>query len=344
VVVPGVIGHIIVNMIYDIIPTLGPACQQESMWHEMMDAGATVFRLNTSHLSFLQLEQWMEKLAPVVSQRQPAFPIVLDLQGSKWRLGEFTPLTLERRQKVHLRLEARSSALDILPVPHADFFRSVRREGVELVLNDGKQRLRVLEHSSSHITAEVMDGGEILPHKGITLADGEGRVEELSDKDRQIVNATREIPGIRYAISYLRDLEEMHKYRRMMGPSAYLIAKLERTTSMQDAPQIACIANEMWICRGDLGAEMGLPGMARAVYGLRRRMMDLCVPVMMAGQVLDHMQTQPIPTRSEVCYLHDCLMEGFKGFVLSDETAIGKYPLEACRAAALFRENEAFSE
>jgi pyruvate kinase len=96
-------------------------------------------------------------------------------------------------------------------------------------------------------------------------------------------------------------------------------------------------SNELWVCRGDLGAELGLRDMAAAVQRFTQTVGDLPAPVLMAGQTLEHMTRQPTPTRSEVCYLYDTLLAGYRGVVLSDETAIGHYPVESCRAAALFR-------
>ncbi len=89
--------------------------------------------------------------------------------------------------------------------------------------------------------------------------------------------------------------------------------------------------------RGTLGAELGLKGMATAVSHFSDRVRRLTVPVLLAGQVLEHMTEHPTPTRAEVCGLHEALRRGYQGFVLSDETAIGQDPVESCRVAALFR-------
>ena len=92
------------------------------------------------------------------------------------------------------------------------------------------------------------------------------------------------------------------------------------------------------MCRGDLGAELGLAGMAKAAHAFQDRVRDLALPALLAGQVLEHMTLHPAPTRSEVCALYDALDAGYRGVVLSDETAIGQYPIESCRQAALFRD------
>ena len=129
----------------------------------------------------------------------------------------------------------------------------------------------------------------------------------------------------------------MARYRAQFGQSAYLIAKLERRPAVDQGTQLAKSADELWLCRGDLGAELGAKAMAEAVHRFSARVGRLSTPAFLAGQVLEHMAEHPTPTRSEVCYLHDALTKGYRGVVLSDETAVGRYPVESCRIAALWR-------
>ena len=187
------------------------------------------------------------------------------------------------------------------------------------------------------LRARVIAGGEISARKGITFAASNYRQEELSDKDRAILDQTRHLPFVRYAISYIRDALEMRKYRAHFGDAAYLIAKVERQPAVDEARHIAAVADELWLCRGDLGAELGLRSMAEAAQRFSNSIGDLPIPVLLAGQVLEHMIEHPAPTRSEVCTLYEALLKGYRGFVLSDEAAIGRYPIESCRTAALFR-------
>ncbi len=129
----------------------------------------------------------------------------------------------------------------------------------------------------------------------------------------------------------------MAGYRAQIGRPVRVIAKLERPSAMDDAERIAGVADALWLCRGDLGAELGAKAMAEAVYRLSAGVQAMPVPVLLAGQVFEHMTEHPTPTRSEVCAVYDALMKGYQGVVLSDETAIGRDPVESCRAAALFR-------
>ena len=158
------------------------------------------------------------------------------------------------------------------------------------------------------LRARVLTGGTISARKGITFAASNYRQEELNDKDRAILAQTRHLPFVHYAISYIRDALEMHKYRAHFGAAAHVIAKLERQPALDDARQIAALADELWLCRGDLGAELGLRSMAEAVLRFSDSIGDLPVPVLLAGQVLEHMTEHPAPTRSEVCTLYEALL------------------------------------
>jgi pyruvate kinase len=321
---------------YEIIPTLGPATQGDGTLSALRAAGATALRLNTSHLSLDELQRWLERLPRVLGSPLPV-PLVLDLQGSKWRLGDFAPFALDEGQRVELVQSASATSPGRLPVPHGDFFRAAACSSGEIVLNDAKCVLTVERVEGARLSARVARGGEVSPHKGITLTGSTYRRESLSEKDREIVSRTRALADTRYALSYVRDAAEMASYRRALGESAHLAAKLERDTALHEAGAVARFADELWLCRGDLGAEMGMRAMARAVHRFTRGVARLPVPVLLAGQVLEHMTESSSPTRSEICYLHDALAAGFRGVVLSDETAIGRYPIEACRTAAMFR-------
>jgi pyruvate kinase len=322
------------GMEYEIIATLGPASTAESVWQALLSAGATAFRLNTSHLSLDQLTAWLERLDHHFGASSPA--LVLDLQGSKWRLGTFAAFELNAGQGIRLVHAASAGNAGILPVPHSDFFRAAAQSSGEIVLNDAKVCLVLEEAGDDWLAARVTRGGEISSHKGITFTASEYRAENLSEKDRSILEVTRGLAWVRYAISYVRDAAEMTRYRALIQPG-YLIAKLERGPAMTEAQLVAAAADEVWLCRGDLGAEVGLKEMAAAVARFSAQVSGLGVPAMLAGQVLEHMTTHPTPTRSEVCYLYDALSRGYQGCVLSDETAIGRYPVESCQTAAIFR-------
>jgi pyruvate kinase len=321
-------------MEYEIIATVGPASRTPEVLAGLVTAGATALRINTSHLSVDEVGEWLSDLSGIAGD---TIPIVLDLQGSKWRLGACASVTLSRGETVHLVHSRASSKKDELPVPHADFFKAAGSSDGRVVLNDAKVTLELARSEPDRVEAVVARGGEVTSFKGVTFARTPFRTESLGEKDSEVITRTRELPLVRYALSYVKDAVEMRSYRSLIGNEATLIAKLERPDAVTQAGEIARTADELWLCRGDLGAEMGLRDMARASHELSKKVPSLGVPVMLAGQVFEHMTDHESPTRSEVCSLHDALHAGYRGVVLSDETAIGRFPVEACRATALFR-------
>jgi len=324
-------------MDYSIVATLGPASSSEETWLAMAEAGATAFRLNTSHLSLDEIDAWMIRLAAFRLKFGIWLPVVLDLQGSKWRLGEFLPFELKEGKLVRIVPATKAQIPDALPVPHADFFRAVRFSAKEILLNDARSILRISSWDEDEVVARVLLGGWIEPRKGITLSGGDFRTEGLCEKDRAILQRIPSEEWIHFAISYIKDAMEMEVYRSLMGEERYLIAKLERKSAVEGAKSISQHADALWLCRGDLGAEQGLPAMAELAYGFEMNLGEFKKPVFVAGQVLEHLTHHTTPTRAEVVALYQAIKAGYAGLVLSDETAIGKNPVEACRAAAMFR-------
>ncbi len=324
-------------MQYEIVATLGPHSEDPKLWEFMRAAGVTAFRLNTSHLSLLQLGAWLDKFGPFLATGYPELPLILDLQGSKWRVGEFAPFELPVGASVTLIYGEKAETPGVLPVPHRDFFQAAAVSNGELVLNDARIRLAVESLEADRLQARVRVGGWISPRKGVTFTASDYRQEVLGDKDQQIMAQTSSLSFIRYAVSYVRDAKEMANYRAVFGPAAYLIAKLERRPALVDVQAIAESADALWLCRGDLGAELGIAEMAEAVADFSLRVREYGKPVLMAGQVLEHMVEHLNATRSEVCYLYEALQRGYAGVVLSDETAMGQYPLECCQTAAMFK-------
>ena len=306
----------------------------------MLATGVTAFRLNTSHLQINEILTWLEQLSSFIQENSPELPIILDMQGSKWRIGQIESRTLGKDEQLELVCAAASQSRSRLPVPHPDFFAAALQSSPQILLNDAKVILRREAAGTDWLRARVLQGGEISTRKGITYAQSGYRNESLTDKDREILASVRGNSQIRFALSYVRDSLEMLRYREHYGATASLIAKIERQTALDDAAEICNSADELWLCRGDLGAELGLRAMGQAVHRFNGQVASFSRPVLMAGQVLEHMSQDQQPTRSEVCHLVDCLQAGYQGFVLSDETAIGKYPVESCQIAGLFQKDD----
>ncbi len=321
-------------MNHQIIATLGPASAEPVLWQQMLAAGTSCFRLNTSHLSVVELDGWLERLAAFRAGGSANFGVTLDLQGSKWRVGQFPAFDLLAGQSIDLILASETGRADCLPVPHADFFGAAETSGGEIVLNDAKSRMVIEAVGADWLRARVVLGGRISAHKGVTFDRSDFRKETLNEKDRLIVGRTSGVEWVDYALSYVRDGQEMRAYRAALGSEARLVAKLERRPTLDDVEQVATQSAAVWLCRGDLGAELGLVGMAAAAHRFAAQVPHLPCPAFLAGQVLEHMTAHPTPTRAEICGIYDAIQAGYRGVVLSDETAIGVNPVQAVSACS----------
>lgn len=332
-------------MEYVIIATLGPASDEPRLWRELVASGATRFRLNSSHLTPGELAGWVERVQSAFGPGE-APQITVDLQGSKWRLGEIEARVLEAGARLNL-ISAESAAGgesshsgapggDSIVVPHEDFFSAVTSGNGVVRINDGKVELEIDRAEARRISCRVLRGGPVGPRKGISLPGSTFRREGLLERDRAMVEAVRGRPGLSFALSYVLDGREIEALKKDLEHGARVIAKLERPEALEAAGAIGSRCDELWLCRGDLGAEAGAARMAELVHGYAESLNSLRAPSILAGQVLEHMAYHPVATRSELCHLYDALRSGFSGFVLSDETAVGDYPVESCRTAATF--------
>jgi pyruvate kinase len=305
----------------ELVTTVGPASQEAV--GELVQAGADALRLNTSHLSRDELARAVQS----VRGKAPSTPIVLDLQGAKMRLGPLSPRDVREGDRVQFALEAQDRSC--VPVPHPELFAAVR-PGETISIDDAKLRFRVEQVAPATLDAVCLAGGTICPRKGINRLEHPVDLEDLCTADVQAINCTRGMLAVSYALSFVSDPAELDRVRKR-APSAPVIAKIERREALDRLDAIAERSDVVWICRGDLGAQLGTSALARAVRDVDPR--SLPCPALMAGQVLEHLTAHALPTRSEVCHLGDLLERGYSGIVLSDETAIGRDPENAARQA-----------
>ncbi len=307
---------------FQIVATLGPASLRQAA--ALAAAGATSFRFNASHMSPLELREALE----LVREQLPEAPLLVDLQGAKMRLGQFLEQRLRAGELVRFSPEAQPK--DGFSLPHPELFEAASK-GDRLTADDGKLSFRVVEARPDLIEALVLEDGPLKPRKGINLEDHPVRLRDLLDRDSDACELGTRIAGAAFAFSFMCDGSETQWLRRR-SPGAAVIGKVERREATERLAEIDAAVDAIWICRGDLGEQLGPAGLARFVNGLDPT--RLRKPVLMAGQVLEHLTAHATATRSEICHLYDLVARGYAGIVLSDETAIGEDPVRAVRTAA----------
>ena len=315
---------------FEIVATLGPA--SFALARELAAAGATALRLNASHLSAEDLA----RRAVQAHEGAPDLPLVVDLQGAKMRVGDIVERPLAVGARVRFAVAAASPA-DV-PLPHPELFAAAE-VGATLGCDDGRLSFAVRARGEEWLEAEALVAGVLRPRKGVNLLDHPVRLSGLTPGDAARLEAVRGLSGLQVAWSFMLDGREADWVHARV-PGTPVIAKVERREAVLALAEIAARADALWVCRGDLGEQLGPGDLGRFVGALAPA--DLRCPVLMAGQVLEHLTAHAEPTRSEVCHLYDLLARGYAGIVLSDETAIGAHPAHAVgQAAALvgtFRE------
>lgn len=307
-----------------LIVTLGPSCRGKM--RELQAAGADSFRLNASHLEACSLEQALVD----TRTEAPDVPIILDLQGAKMRLGDFSAREVAPGEVVTLSQEAVRARSAALPLPHPEPF-AVLELGEEVSLDDGRLIASVVHNDGSRLAIRFSVGGWLRPRKGFNRSNHPVELRDLTQRDRELARIALAGGCTSFAVSFVSDGRECG-WLRQLGSELNIIAKLERADALEQLSAVAESANALWLCRGDLGAQLGLDQLGRAVS--RIDPMAHAQPMWMAGQVLHHLTKHPKPTRSEICHVFDLCSRGYAGIVLSDETAVGRDPVNATRWAA----------
>ncbi len=310
---------------YQIIATLGPAVSNKV--NALISAGATGFRLNCSHLTLNQLSRWLIELEQAFHRCGDAMPVWLDLQGSKMRIGKLANIVILQRDEILTFKNCYSQVSHEIPLPHTSVFQKVK-PGDELLLDDGRVQLKVENINDGNFQARVMNFGELSSFKGFLLQNSVTELDQISARDQVFIEQTQQWKFIGYAVSYLQSAKELQLFQKNLNGRP-LVAKIERQKAFLQLRDIANLADITWLCRGDLGVN----GSIYSLFEYEKKFIDHMVfikkPSLIAGQVLENMVRSNYPSRSEIAHLGYLLENGFSGIVLSDETAIGRYPVEA---------------
>jgi pyruvate kinase len=206
------------------------------------------------------------------------------------------------------------------------FFEALKPEDI-ISLNDAKVKLEVIQVDKERAETKVLINGPLDSFKGINRAIHPIPFTQVFEKDEQAIATGLKYVFTQFACSFVLDGKEA-TYLRPLIANKHLIAKIERPEAMTHLATIGHYFDELWFCRGDMGSQVGLNQLGFLQETFIRQANLLKKPKLLAGQVFEHMTHFPEPTRSEVVHLYDVIKAGFEGVVLSDETAIGSYPLQ----------------
>jgi pyruvate kinase len=313
-----------------IVCTLGPATATAPRLAELIDAGMDVARLNFSHGTQAEHSVVYDMVRQIAAERGRAVGVLADLQGPKIRLGRFAegPVFWATGEQIVITTAPCAGDHDRVSTTYTGLATDVQA-GDRLLIDDGKVELRVLDVNGDDVGCEVLQGGPVSNHKGISLPGVAVSVPPLSDKDIEDLKFALELGVDMVAMSFVRAPEEVklaHTVMDEIGKRVPVMAKLEKPEAVSDLAAIIDAFDGLMVARGDLGVEMPL----EQVPLVQKRAISLCrqaaKPVIVATQMLDSMISDRRPTRAEVSDVANAVHDGADAVMLSAETSVGAHP------------------
>ena len=322
-----------------ILATIGPATMSQEKVSELMAAGANGFRLNFSHGSYEERTQQIEWIRTASREQDKPVAILQDLQGPKIRLGEIAGNHFDVKHGDEVILDSSVTKHDgsnILPVQYNLAERM--KVGEPLYMFDGKIKSEVTEIiSKTAIKVKILNDGFVMSKKGLNLPETDFGGDVITEKDMADIEfgASRDFDYV--AMSFVQSAEDIEKLRQIMlshGSTAQIIAKIETKKAIESDEKMEAIVKAtdgIMVARGDMAVEAG----NEVVPIVQKKLIALCRQygkiVIVATQMMGSMVDNPEPSRAEVSDVANAVMQGADAVMLSDETANGKYPIEAVR-------------
>ncbi len=312
-----------------IVATLGPATDGPGVLEKLLGFGLNVARINFSHGTSEEHLQRVAHFRATALTLKKTVAVLADLPGPKLRAILDKSLEFTVGQPITLASKSNASADIQLTVPEAVHKIKV---GQRVLFDDGRLQARVAQVSSDKVTLTVTVGGTLLPNKGINLPETELNIPAVTKRDRDAIAVAAQAGADWYALSFVRDPGAAHELRgvlRAFGVEAPILAKMERPEAVRRAEEIIQTFDGIMVARGDLGVELPLervPHVQKKLIYLARMAGK---PVITATDMLDSMRKNPRPTRAEASDVANAVYDGTDAVMLSGETAVGDYPVEA---------------
>ncbi len=314
-----------------IVATIGPSCCTAETIGRLIEAGMDGARLNMSHGTRDEHATRARHVREAEDAAERAVALIADLQGPKVRVGELPePRRLARGDEVIVAGEdvARDGDLPVSP----SVLGAALSPGKDVLIDDGHVRLTVKAVEMGRARCEVVVGGTVTSHKGVNLPGVPLPIPSLTRKDLDDLNFALEI-GVDYvALSFVRSGADVRALRTLIeaaGSPAYVIAKIEKAEAIAALDEILDEAHAVMIARGDLGVEIGAADVPLLQKRIIQKALERGKPVITATQMLESMVHAPEPTRAEASDVANAILDGTSAVMLSGETAVGEYPVEA---------------
>ncbi len=319
-----------------IIATIGPVSRDSASLEKLILAGMDCARLNFSHGTFAEHEEVIANVRRLSERHGRQVCILQDLGGIKLRLGQMdTVLNLNHGEEYLLTADESSKDPSVIPFPDPDVLRSLR-EGNLVFISDGIVCLEVLESDGLQVRTRVRNGGTVSSYKGVNLPGVTIDLPVLTEDDKAALRFGVEQQVDWVAVSFVRtarDVQEAKAFLQSIGSRAPIMAKLERGEGIDNLDEILTEVDGVMVARGDLGVEIPMERVPLVQKEIVRKANEAAKSSCIATQMLRSMVVSPTPTRAEVSDISNAVLDGCDSILLSDEIAVGGYPVEAVRVA-----------
>ncbi|MDP1562590.1 MAG: pyruvate kinase [Pirellulaceae bacterium] len=326
-----------------VVCTLGPATRSVESIKQLIEAGATVFRLNFSHGTHEQHSEFLRNIRRAEHELQTQVAVLQDLCGPKIRLSHTRgdqPMDLQAGQRITLTTrqhfeQALTPSFHSSATPNFDLATNYEpilndvNVGEAILLNDGRQRLKVVAKRATWLECEVIQGGKISKGKGINLPQAKLSTPSVTPKDWEDLVWGLEQRVDFVALSFVRsaaDIIQVRDHLDRFNSPIQIIAKIERPEALINMEEILQWSDGIMVARGDLAIETDCAQVPLVQKHLIERCRELNKPVITATQLLDSMVDSPMPTRAEVSDIANAVLDGTDALMLSNETAVGQFP------------------
>ncbi|BAQ66281.1 pyruvate kinase [Geminocystis sp. NIES-3709] len=323
-----------------IVATVGPACANPETLRQMILAGANTFRLNFSHGSHDVHQRSIRLIRQVENELNKPIGILQDLQGPKIRLGKFECGLIELQEGDRYILTSREVECnqEIGCISYEHLAEEVPINA-RILIDDGRVEMIVkeIDLEKKDLHCQVVVGGVLSSNKGVNFPNVYLSVKALTDKDKKdlMFGLDQRVDWV--ALSFVRNPQDVLEIKDLIssaGKSTPVIAKIEKHEAIEQMEEILSLCDGVMVARGDLGVELPAEDVPILQKRLIRTANRLGIPIITATQMLDSMANSPSPTRAEVSDVANAILDGTDAVMLSNETAVGKYPVQAVATMA----------
>lgn len=318
-----------------IVCTIGPVTESKEKLAELVEAGMNVMRLNFSHGDFAEHQNRVDNIRHVMKETGKTVAILQDLCGPKIRIGSFKDkmIQLVAGQTFTLTTDKIEGDETRVHINYPELPREVKVGG-SIMLHDGTKRLEVTKIEGNNIITKVIVGGRLANNKGVNVPGANLSISALTDKDKKDVEFGIKNKVDFVALSFVRrkaDIDELRAILDKAGSKAHIIAKIETPEALEVIDEIIAAADGIMIARGDLAIEIPAEEVPLTQKLIIHKCNSVGKPVITATQMLESMIKNPVPTRAEVSDIANAIIDGTDAIMLSEETTLGDFPVEAVK-------------